>query len=191
MYRRLFTLLAAVAVAAAACAQSGTNMKEKEFRPKTLVAYFSATGTTARAAERLAAATGGDLHAIAPVRPYTDTDLDWHDRRSRSSVEMNDSDARPAIRDGKIRMADYDVVFIGYPVWWDLAPRIVDTFLESHDLKGKMVVPFATSGGSAIAGSAAALRKGHPGPDWREGRLLNRTDEGALRGWLDALELGY
>lgn len=154
-----------------------------------LVAYFSATGTTARAAEKLANATGGELYAITPAKSYTSADLDWNDKQSRSSVEMNDPKSRPAIKSKKENITDYDVVFIGYPIWWDLAPRIINTFIESHDLQGKTVIPFATSGGSSLAGSAAALKKTYPALDWKEGRLLNRADEKSFRAWFD--KLGY
>ena len=122
-------------------------------------------------------------------RPYTDADLNWNDKQSRSSVEMNDPKARPAIKSQKGKIADYDVVFIGYPIWWGLAPRIVNTFIESHDLKGRTVIPFATSGGSGIANSVAELQKAYPGLNWQEGRLLNRTDEQTVRQWVEAL--GY
>ena len=154
-----------------------------------LVAYFSATGTTARAAEKLANVTGGELYAIAPAESYTSADLDWHDKQSRSSVEMNNPKARPALGGKRLDISDYDVVFIGYPIWWDLAPRIINTFIESHDLKGKTVVPFATSGGSTLAGSAAALEKAYPTLNWKEGQLLNRSDEKTIRTWID--RLGY
>ncbi|WP_229067503.1 MULTISPECIES: flavodoxin [Bacteroides] len=154
-----------------------------------LVAYFSATGTTARAAEKLANVTGGELYAITPAKSYTSADLDWNDKQSRSSVEMNDPKSRPAIKGKKENMADYDVVFIGYPIWWDLAPHIIDTFIESHDLKGKTVIPFATSGGSTLASSAAALKKTYPALNWKEGCLLNCTDEKTFRVWIE--KLGY
>lgn len=124
-----------------------------------LVAYFSATGTTARAAEKLANVTGGELYAITPAESYTSADLDWHDKQSRSSVEMNDPKSRPAIKGKKENIADYDVIFIGYPIWWDLAPRVIDTFIESYDLKGKTVIPFATSGGSTLSGSGGIEEK--------------------------------
>ena len=153
------------------------------------MAYFSATGTTARAAEKVARITGGELYAITPAQSYTPADLDWNNSQSRSSVEMNDPKSRPALKGKKENIADYDVIFIGYPIWWNLAPRIINTFIESHDLKGKTIIPFATSGSSAITGSAAALKKSYPALNWKEGRLLNRADEKSMRAWLD--RLGY
>lgn len=127
MRKLLFALSAAAGIAAAACAQQRQNMYKETSDNRILIAYFSATGTTARAAERLAEATGGTLYAIVPARPYTPDDLDWHDKRSRSSAEMNDPQARPAIGGRQPDTEDYDTVFIGYPIWWDLAPRIIDT----------------------------------------------------------------
>lgn len=189
MRKLLFALSAAAGITAAACAQQRQNMYKETSDNRILIAYFSATGTTARAAERLAEATGGTLYAIVPARPYTPDDLDWHDKRSRSSVEMNDPQARPATGGRQPDTEDYDTVFIGYPIWWDLAPRIIDTFIESHDLKGKTVIPFATSGGSTLAGSTAALKKTYPALNWREGRLLNRADEKSIRNWVDNCKL--
>lgn len=176
-----------VGMTAAADAQQRPNMNNRQEHRKILVAYFSATGTTARAAEKLANVTGGELYAITPAESYTSADLDWHDKQSRSSVEMNDPKSRPAIKGKKENIADYDVVFIGYPIWWDLAPRVVNTFIESHDLKGKTVIPFATSGGSTLAGSAAALKRSYPSLNWKEGRLLNRADEKTIRTWIEKL----
>ena len=124
-----------------------------------------------------------------PAQPYTSADLDWNDKQSRSSVEMTDPKLRPAIKSKKENITDYDVIFIGYPIWWDLAPRIINTFIESHDLKGKTVIPFATSGGSTLAGSAAALKKTYPALNWREGRQLNRADEKSIRDWVDNCKL--
>lgn len=189
MHKIVFTLLSMAGITAASCAQTNRNMHTEQSHSKVLVAYFSATGTTARAAEKLAKVTGGELYAITPAAPYTSADLDWNDKRSRSSVEMNDPKARPAIGSKQVSTAGYDVIFLGYPVWWNLAPRIIDTFIESHDLKGKTVIPFATSGSSSIANSAAVLKKAYPELNWQEGRLLNRTDESGIRQWLD--ELGY
>ena len=115
---------------------------------KKLVAYFSASGTTKKVAERLAKAAGADLFEIKPTIPYTSADLNWMDKESRSSVEMNDPDSRPEIAETMPNMADYDTVFIGFPIWWYIAPHIINTFLESYNLTGKTIVPFATSGGS-------------------------------------------
>ena len=163
------------------------NMNSMQSNHKILVAYFSATGVTARAAQNVAEATGGEVYAITPAKPYTDADLDWRDKQSRSSVEMNDPKARPALGGERLDVSEYDVVFIGYPIWWNQAPRLINTFIESHDLKGKTVIPFATSGGSTIAGSAATLKRTYPALDWKEGRLLNRADEKTVRTWIERL----
>ena len=153
---------------------------------KTLVAYFSAGGTTARAAKALAKAAGADLYEIKPAQPYTNADLDWMDKKSRSSVEMNDGNARPAIADKAENMADYDTVFVGYPIWWYTAPRIVNTFLESYDFTGKTVIPFATSGGSGVEKSAGDLKAKYPDLNWKKGKLLGgRVTADTLRGWID------
>ena len=165
------------------------NMNSMQSNHKILVAYFSATGVTARAAQKVAEATGGEVYAITPAKPYTDADLDWRDKQSRSSVEMNDPKARPALGGERFDVSEYDVVFIGYPIWWNQAPRLINTFIESHNLKGKTVIPFATSGGSTIAGSAATLRRTYPALEWKEGRLLNRADEKTVRTWIE--RLGY
>lgn len=133
-----FTLLCGMSLAACAQGQNNRTMKESS---NVLVAYFSATGTTARAAQTLARVTGGELFAIVPQETYTSDDLDWRDKQSRSSVEMNDPKARPALKGKKEGMDGYDVVFIGYPIWWDAAPRIINTFIESHGLKGKRLIP--------------------------------------------------
>ena len=165
------------------------NMNSMQSNHKILVAYFSATGVTARAAQKVAEATGGEVYAITPAKPYTDADLDWRDKQSRSSVEMNDPKARPALGGERLDVSEYDIVFIGYPIWWNQAPRLINTFIESHNLKGKTVIPFATSGGSTIAGSAATLRRTYPALEWKEGRLLNRAYEKTVRTWIE--RLGY
>ena len=165
------------------------NMNSMQSNHKVLVAYFSATGVTARAAQKVAEVTGGEVYAITPAKPYTDADLDWRDKQSRSSVEMNDPKARPALGGERLDVSEYDIVFIGYPIWWNQAPRLINTFIESHNLKGKTVIPFATSGGSTIAGSAATLRRTYPALEWKEGRLLNRADEKTVRTWIE--RLGY
>ena len=157
------------------------NMNSMQSNHKVLVACFSATGVTAQAAQKVADATGGEVYAITPAKPYTDADLDWRDKQSRSSVEMNDPKARPALGGKRLDVSDYDVVFIGYPIWWDQAPRLINTFIESHNLKGKTVIPFATSGGSTIAGSEVALKKAYPDLNWKKGCLLNRADGNSIR----------
>ena len=188
MNRFLLIVLSVVGLVATTGAKNKQGMNKVQ-NSKTLVAYFSATGTTARAAEKVVKITGGELYAITPAQAYTPADLDWNNSQSRSSVEMNDPKSRPALQGKKENIADYDVIFIGYPIWWNLAPRIINTFIESHDLKGKTIIPFATSGSSAITGSAAALKKSYPALNWKEGRLLNRADEKSMRAWLD--RLGY
>ena len=150
---------------------------------KPLVVYFSATGTTAQAARTIASVTGGVLCEIVPQEAYTSDDLDWNDRQSRSSVEMNDPKSRPALEPTKADIGDYDVIFIGYPIWWNQAPRVVNTFIESHDLKGRKLVPFATSGGSGITNSVKELRKAYPELEWHEGKLLNGTGRSAVLNW--------
>ena len=140
---------------------------------RTLVAYFSATGTTKRAAQQLAKEKDADLFEIAPAVPYTAADLDWRDKSSRSTLEMKDKSSRPAINGTCANMADYDTVWIGFPVWWYTAPTIINTFIEAHDLSGKTICVFATSGGSGVSGSANDLKKAYPQYKWGESRLLN------------------
>ena len=156
-----------------------------------LVAYFSASGTTAKAAKALAKASGADLYEIKPAVPYTSTDLNWMDKRSRSSVEMNDKHSRPALADTDAPVAGYDVIFLGFPIWWYTAPTIINTFLESYDFTGKTVVLFATSGGSGLGSSAAGLRPSAPGARIVDGRLLNgRLSENELKSWIEKTNLG-
>lgn len=150
---------------------------------KTLIVCFSATGTTARVAERLAATTGGELFRILPATPYTAADLDWTDRNSRSSREMNDPQSRPALANRPVETSDYAVVYLGFPVWWDAAPTIVNTFLETHDLGGKRIIPFATSGGSGIRKACDRLKAAYPHLRWEEGRLLNHPSDRELEAW--------
>ena len=146
---------------------------------KQLVAYFSATGTTKKAAERLAGAIGADLFEIKPAVPYTQADLNWMDKHSRSSVEMNDPKSRPAIAGMPADLGVYDTVFVGFPIWWYVAPTIISTFMESGDFSGKKVVPFATSGGSGVENAAAHLKELYPAADWRPGKLLRRGNAAA------------
>ena len=152
---------------------------------KKLVAYFSASGMTKKAAERLAKAAGADLFEIKPAIPYTGADLNWMDKKSRSSVEMNDSDSRPEIAETLPNMADYDTVFIGFPIWWYVAPHIIHSFVESYDFTGKTLVPFATSGGSGMGKTVDELRKLCPNANWKAGKLVNGVSDQALADWAD------
>ncbi len=179
----MLTLAAATAMSLAACAQN-KGEKSMQVENKPLVVYFSATGTTAKAARTIADITGGTLYEIVPQQAYTSDDLDWNDKQSRSSVEMNNPQARPALKDTKLDVAAYDVIFIGYPIWWDQAPRIIDTFIESHDLEGKTLVPFATSGGSGVGNSVRTLRKAYPDLEWQDGKLLNGVSRNAIQNWV-------
>lgn len=140
---------------------------------KTLVAYFSASGTTAHTAKEIAQAVDADLYEIRPAQPYTAADLDWNDKRSRSTVEMNDPACRPEIAGAVENMEQYDTIFVGFPIWWYVEPRIVDTFLESYDFSGKTVIPFATSGGSGIGRAEKSLREHCPKANWKQGKLVN------------------
>lgn len=155
-----------------------------------LVAYFSATGTTAKAAKTLASATGADLYEIKPAVPYSSADLNWMDKSSRSSMEMKDLHSRPALADTDAPVADYDVIFLGFPVWWYVAPTILNTFLEAYDFTGKTIVLFATSGGSGLGKSAAGLQCSAPDAKIMDGRLLNgRLNEAELKAWAEGLKL--
>ena len=154
---------------------------------KALVAYFSASGTTARVAERLATSIGADLFEIVPEVPYTAADIDWRNKSSRSSVEMGDRSRRPAIASHVDDMASYDVVFVGFPIWWYREPSIIDTFMESYDFAGKTVVPFATSGGSGIGESGKNMAALASGAQVRKGERLASSASGAdLKSWASA-----
>ncbi|MCI7742691.1 MAG: flavodoxin [Clostridiales bacterium] len=156
---------------------------------KSLVAYFSATGTTAGAAELLAKAADAELFAIRPAVPYTKADLNWMDDRSRSSLEMRDPSSRPAIAGRVENMDAYDRVYLGFPIWWYVAPTIINSFLESYDFSGKTIVLFATSGGSGFGKTVEGL-EGSVSPTARimGGRLLNgRLSESELRAWVKSL----
>lgn len=155
---------------------------------KKLVAYFSASGVTKSAAERLAKAAGADLFEIKPEQPYSKADLDWTNKKSRSSVEMSSPDSRPEIAEKLDNMGDYDVVFVGFPIWWYVAPMIINTFLESYDFLGKTVIPFATSGGSGMGKTEEVLHKICPA-NWKSGRVLNRASDNDLSKWVDELNV--
>ena len=157
---------------------------------KILVAYFSATGTTKGVAEQIAEGLSCDLYEITPQDPYTDADLNYSDTSSRTTSEMNDENARPAISGSVSDMAQYDVVFLGYPIWWGEAPKIINTFLESYDFSGKTIVPFCTSGSSGISSSVSALKPLASGATWLEGRRFGGgvSDETVME-WVRSLNL--
>ena len=154
---------------------------------KVLVAYFSVSGNTRAVAEHIASVTDGDVWSIEPVLPYSRRDLDYRTAASRSNREQHDVRARPQMFRDTPRLDRYDIVFVGYPIWWGVAPRIINTFLENHDLKGKRIIPFATSGGSGIGQSVKALKQAYPDLQWSDGRLLNRAGEEDVRRWVDSL----
>lgn len=159
---------------------------------KVLVAYFSATNTTEGAAKHIANGLNADIYEIVPEDPYTDEDLNYNDNNSRTTIEMNDPDVRPAISGSVKNMEQYDIVFIGYPIWWGDAPRIVSTFMEQYNFSGKTIVPFCTSGGSGIDSSAANLKQLTSGATWLTGRRLNGSDsQDTVMEWVNSLGLNF
>lgn len=144
---------------------------------KKLVAYFSASGITRNVAKMVAEAAGADLYEITPKEAYTKADLNWMDKKSRSSVEMADKKIRPEITDTDAKIAEYDEIFLGFPIWWYVAPTIINTFLEKYDFTGKKIVLFATSGGSGFGNTVKALQPSAPGAQFVEGKLLNHANK--------------
>ena len=159
-----------------ACSQN-KQVKGNQMGKKTLVAYFSATGTTAAVAKTLARTANADLYEITPEQPYTSADLDWRNKKSRSTIEMADKSSRPAIKGTVANLNTYDIIFIGFPIWWNMAPTVINTFIEKNDLKGKVIIPFATSGGSDISNACNVLKNTYPQLNWGKGKLLNGLTE--------------
>ena len=189
MRKVAFMLMAIAAITLAACTSKGTenqNTQQNNTQMKTLVTYFSASGVTKAVAERIARLAGADIMEIEPAQRYTDADLDWRDSLSRSSVEMKDKNSRPALAQAKLNAADYDVVYVGFPIWWYTAPTIINTFMEANDLKGKTVIPFATSGGSTIDKACQDLKAAYPDVNWKPGRLLNNVTDQEIQQWIDS-----
>lgn len=187
MKNLIIALMALTFITSETAQNSGNKMNTK----KTLVAYFSCTGTTKNVAQKLAQVTNADLYEIKAKQPYTTADLNWNNKNSRSSVEMSDLTSRPEIEGKVADMAKYETIFVGYPIWWDLAPTIINTFIEAYNLKGKTIVPFATSGGSGISDSEKALRKSYPQLKWQPGKLLNgRVNNNALTEWVEKMNSG-
>ena len=175
-------------------AENSTDMENTDNQDvqdhKVLVAYFSATGTTKGVAEHIANGLNADIYEIVPEDPYTDADLNYNDNNSRTTIEMNDPNARPAISGSVENMEQYDIIFVGYPIWWGEAPRIVSTFMESYDFSGKTIVPFCTSGGSGIGSSASNLERLTSGATWLDGQRLNGSDsQDTVMEWVNSLDL--
>ena len=158
---------------------------------KKLVAYFSASGVTAKVADILADAVGADIYEIRPEVPYTKADLNWMDKKSRSTIEMNDRTSRPAIADKNAKVEQYDTIFLGFPIWWYRAPSIINTFLESYNFSGKKIILFATSGGSKFGKTVEELKVSVPAAcEIIEGKLLNgKQTIPAIRNWTEALDI--
>ena len=155
-----------------------------------LVAYFSASGVTAGVAQTLSETIGADLFAIEPEVPYTNADLNWMDKTSRSTLEMNDPESRPAIAKKRDNMEDYDTIFVGFPIWWYVAPTIINTFLESYDLTGKTIIPFATSGGSGMGKTNEKLLPSCKGAVLLEGKILkSNASIMELMNWVNSLKI--
>lgn len=165
------------------------DKKETGQDKDTLVVYFSATGTTKGVAEKIAAVTDADMYEIVPAEPYSSADLDWNDDNSRTTTEMNDKDARPEIGSGDVSLEGYSRVYIGYPIWWGDAPRIMSTFVEKYDFEGKTVIPFCTSGGSGIGKSGDNLKEQAGSGNWLAGdKLDSGISEDELKTWINGLE---
>ena len=184
--KRFILLAIAATLTMSACSQQKSQNKEtaenvpvKEM--KTLVTYFSASGVTKGVAERLAKVANADIMEIVPEQRYTEADLDWRDKNSRSTLEMKDKSSRPAIVKGELNPEDYDVICVGFPIWWYTCPRIINTFMESFDHSGKTIIPFATSGGSTIDKACADLKAAYPKANWKAGKLLNNATEQDLQ----------
>ena len=186
--RILLTLVVGCMALSAVATANAQNDDAMSNNRKTLVAYFSATGTTMEAATKLAKVANADLHEIVPAVPYTPADLNWRDKKSRSTLEMEDKSSRPAIANKVENMEQYDTVFVGYPIWWYIAPTIINTFLEQYDFTGKTVIPFFTSGGSGAGETMRYLRPSAPGANWVDPKNLNYMGEGEMKSWVESLK---
>ncbi len=187
--KRIMSIIA-VSVAAVtslmACgkkASAEAAVSNQDAAPKVLVAYFSATGTTKAAAEKVANATGAEIFEIKPTEAYSAVDLDWTEKTSRCCRENDDPKSRPAFEKSKESLDGYDLVFLGFPNWWNGAPRIINTFMDTYQLKGKRVVMFMTSGGSGIENSERVFKKAYPDVKWEAGKLLNGMSDDEIADW--------
>lgn len=195
MKRITIILSAILTVVLCACAgnksQQGSGQQsnsEKMEKKMTLVAFFSATGTTKAAAEKLAKVVNADLHEIQPEQPYSDADLDWHNQQSRSSMEMKDKSSRPAIKNKVENMDQYDTIYIGYPIWWYIAPTIINTFVEQYKLEGKTVIPFFTSGGSGAGETMKYLKPSAPAANWKDPINLTGKSTDNIKALVDSIK---
>lgn len=185
--RRLSAFIAAIAIIAfmfVSCSHQKQETNNSDAKSDILVCYFSATGTTEKAAQRIADITGGKLHKIEPAALYTDSDLDWRDTLSRSYVEMHNRSFRTALKDSVTDLSDYSVVFIGYPNWWNTHPTIINSFIEANNLQGKIIVPFMTSGGSNIINSEKELHEAYPDLIIAKGLLMNNVNDKEIKEWI-------
>lgn len=197
MRKLSFFLVALLTIGMMACAQNNKKQdqtvkqeeqKQETKNMKSLVAYFSASGVTQGVAKQLAEVIGADLHEIEPAVRYTEADLDWRNEQSRSSVEMKDPLYRPAMTNMLDDIADYDIIYVGFPIWWYTAPTIINTFIETYDFTGKIIVPFATSGGSSIQKACEDLKAAYSDYKFAEGRLLNDFDKEEVKAWAASIK---
>lgn len=154
---------------------------------KKLVAYFSASGTTRKIAEMIAQVAEADLYEIMPKQPYSKADLNWMDKKSRSSVEMSDKKFRPEISNTDVQVEKYDEIILGFPIWWYVAPTIINTFLEKYDFSGKKIVLFATSGGSGFGNTVSELKPSAPDAEIVEGKVINKSTKQEIAEWIKSI----
>ena len=184
------TFLSVVALVLLFSNLANAQTEKTDNKMKALITYFSATGTTKAVAEKISEITNADIYEIKPEVPYTSADLDWHDKKSRSTIEMQDKNSRPAIADKDAKIENYDVIYVGFPIWWYVAPTIINTFLESYDFSGKTVILFATSGGSGFGKTVENL-KGSCSPETiiKEGKVFSgRSTEADIESWVKSLK---
>lgn len=190
--RRLSLVIGTIAVLSVLLLSCSSKKQQETLgssESKAIVCYFSATGTTEKAAKRLSEITGAPLLNIEPQELYSDADLDWRDTLSRSYVEMHNRSFRPALKDSVSDLSDYSIVFIGYPNWWNTHPTIINTFIEANNLEGKTIVPFMTSGGSNIINSEKELRESYPSLNFAKGLLMNNVTDKDIANWLKEIGL--
>ena len=182
-------IIAVLSVSLLSCTSKKQQEKSDNGDSNAIVCYFSATGTTEKAAKRLSQITGAPPFNIEPQELYTNADLDWRDTLSRSYVEMHNREFRPALKDSVLDLSDYSVVFIGYPNWWNTHPTIINTFIEANNLEGKTIVPFMTSGGSNIINSEKELRESYPSLKFAKGLLMNNVSDKDISNWIKEIGL--